>query len=159
MSFYLFYISGAATHDVTPIIASTTIDFVEVKNVQDGTIEDNALGWIDNLRQIYIRNTSLNNVNLSGETRFKVVSHDTVGKVIEVNNDIPSELDAVAFDATKKWQLCKGAAINVDIDSFDVTRRFITYTTLTGGAININDNVEFFNPFMNYEIGATSPIL
>jgi hypothetical protein len=76
MTLNLLYLTGVAAHNLTPVVASTLVDFVEVKNVQAGLIEDNSIGWIDNLRQMYIRNTSLNNVNLAGETRFNVTNID-----------------------------------------------------------------------------------
>lgn len=157
LGFYLS-ITGVQSHDVTPLPENSLVDFIEVKNIQDGVIEDNTLGWIDNLRQIYIRNTSLNNVNLSGETKFRVVSHVLGTKTITLDQDIPTEVDGIPFDPTKKWALTKGYLNCVDINTIDVTRRIITYTGLTG-TINALDYVEFFNPFMNYKISVGSPIL
>ena len=158
LNMYITYLTGQADHDMTPVVESTIVDFVEVKNVQQGSITDDSLGWIDNLRQMYIRNTSLNNTNTIGETGFQVVSVDGGAKTITVNQDIPVEVDEIPYDPTKRWAVTMGYAKIADIVSIDVTRRIITYNTMSASILP-GEYVEFFNPWVNYQMDVVSPIL
>ena len=158
LTMYVTYLTGQANHDMTAVVDSTLVDFVEVKNIQQGTISDDSLGWIDNLRQMYVRNTSLNNTNTVGETKFQVTVVDLGAKTITVDQDIPVEVDAVPYDNTKRWAVTMGYAEIADIVSIDVTRRVITYATMSG-SITQGEYVEFFNPWVNYQMDVVSPIL
>lgn len=117
------------------------------------------------LRNVLIRNTSLDNWDLTGETRFTIVSHDTVNKKIVISPTIPDMVTkgVEAFGSTYNWMLMKDYGCACLIDYIDIGLNEITYTgsitSVVSGPYVAGDIVTFFNPFMNYNFEIVAPTL
>jgi hypothetical protein len=103
---------------------------------------------------------------VDGETRFTIAEHDTYGKRIALNEDIPElvKTGIEAYGSNKKWMLMKDYGSNCIIDSIsnDGTYDWMYYTNISSvisGAYVDGNYVQFFNPFMNYNFVVEAPTL
>jgi hypothetical protein len=113
----------------------------------------------DMLRNIYIRNTSLDNYNVAGETRFTISSHDTINKKITVSPYIPNEVknNASLYGGTKKWAFVRDYQNALLIDS--IIGDTLSYTSIGVGSFSASNVVSFYNPYINYELVSNTSIL
>ena len=108
-------------------------------------------------RNAVVRNTSLNNMNVSGETRFKIASIPDANTIV-VDQDIPDivingiEMFKTDKSQNRKWMLMRDYTSACLINSIDSDKRTIRHGGIKTGSYSVGNNVQFFNPFMNYEL-------
>ncbi|MBN1989363.1 MAG: hypothetical protein JW783_08210 [Bacteroidales bacterium] len=114
----------------------------------------------DAFAQIYIRNSEYDNVNnLSTETKWQVVAHDSVNKWLTLNNPIPRVSGLESIDPDKQWGLYYNYYKSCNIAEVDFANNKIRYTATddTGGIVNGN-YVAFFNPFLRASLISRTPL-
>ncbi len=112
-------------------------------------------------RPVLIRNAErINYPWPASETKWKVIAHDTVNKIITLDNDLPIEILDYGTEAGRRWQLQNSttAGGNVQITNVDFGNEKIYYSTLRG-TFAVDDYVCFWNPFRNFVLNPLSYVI